>query len=248
MDWKTASEKISRDHHDKWDRRASAKDLCVSESGALQLVNDNPNISEFALSDTAALQLCQRLEIPVRYYRRLPAKMQALVANYDLSRQNGKPLLLRGKGQWVRPFLSDEYVAYNNSEIAETVQSLLAKPELTVKSFVLEETHMFIKSSRRRFRTLRRVKAGIMIGNSEVGMGSVSVEPFVFRKPCTNDLIVSQEKSFRHAHTHLTAFELTRRMAEAISQGFRIASSVMDAFLQMINLSQINFSSFAVLC
>jgi len=38
------------------------------------------------------------------------------------------------------------------------------------------------------------LKAGIMIGNSEVGMGSVSVEPFVFRKPCTNDLIVSREK------------------------------------------------------
>ena len=32
---------------------------------------------------------------------------------------------------------------------------------------------------------------------SEVGLGSVSVDPFVFRKPCTNDLIVMQEKSFR---------------------------------------------------
>src|SRR5439155_17725357 len=30
-----------------------------------------------------------------------------------------------------------------------------------------------------------------------------AVEPFVFRKPCTNDLIVSREKSFRHAHIHL---------------------------------------------
>jgi hypothetical protein len=76
------------------------------------------------------------------------------------------------------------------------------------------------------------LKAGIMIGNSEVGMGSVSVEPFVFRKPCTNDLIVSQEKSFRHAHIHLTANELTRRMAEAISEGFQVASSVLDAFLK----------------
>ena len=49
------------------------------------------------------------------------------------------------------------------------------------------------------------LKAGIMIGNSEVGMGSISVEPFVFRKPCTNDLVVSREKSFRHAHIHLTS-------------------------------------------
>jgi hypothetical protein len=76
------------------------------------------------------------------------------------------------------------------------------------------------------------LKAGIMIGNSEVGMGSVSVEPFVFRKPCTNDLIVSQEKSFRHAHIHLTAYELTRRMAEAVSEGFSLASFSLDAFLK----------------
>ena len=71
-----------------------------------------------------------------------------------------------------------------------------------------------------------------MIGNSEVGMGSVSVEPFVFRKPCTNDLIVSQEKSFRHAHIHLTAYEMTRRMAEAVSEGFRVSSSLLDTFLK----------------
>jgi hypothetical protein len=77
------------------------------------------------------------------------------------------------------------------------------------------------------------LKAGIMIGNSEVGMGSVSVEPFVFRKPCANDLIVSQEKSFRHAQIHLTPYELTRRMAEAVSDGFRLASSVLDAYLKV---------------
>ncbi len=68
------------------------------------------------------------------------------------------------------------------------------------------------------------LKAGMMIGNSEVGMGSVSVEPFVFRKPCTNDLIVSQEKSFRDAHIHLTAHELTRRMVEAVSEGFSLVA------------------------
>jgi hypothetical protein len=36
-----------------------------------------------------------------------------------------------------------------------------------------------------------------------------AVAPFVFRKPCTKDLIVTQEKSFRHAHIHLTEYEMT---------------------------------------
>jgi len=58
-----------------------------------------------------------------------------------------------------------------------------------------------------------------------------AVEPFVFRKACTNDLIVSHDKSFRHAHIHLMAYELTRRMAEAVSEGFRVARSILDGFL-----------------
>ena len=59
-----------------------------------------------------------------------------------------------------------------------------------------------------------------------------AVEPFVFRKPCTNDLIVSQEKSFRHAHIHLTEYEMTRRMAEVVSEGFRLASYALDSFVK----------------
>jgi hypothetical protein len=163
-------------------------------------------MSEFALSDTATLQLCQRLEIPVRYYRRLPVEMQAVVANYDLGRQDGKPFLLRGKGQWVRAFLSDEYIAYNNSEIAETVESLLAKPELTVKSFVLEETHMFLKIISEE---IWEVEAGLKAGDHDrklrSGHGKRISRALCFQKPCTNDLIVTQERSFRHAHIHLTA-------------------------------------------
>jgi hypothetical protein len=66
----------------------------------------------------------------------------------------------------------------------------------------------------------------------EVGLGSVSVEPFVFRKPCTNDLIVADEKSFRHAHIHFTAHEFNRRMAEGVNNAFQVACSVLNAFLK----------------
>jgi len=231
MDWKTVAETIVKDDQNKWDRTIAAGELRLGESGSLLL--DGINGGTLSLSDLAVSQLCERLEIPARYYRRLPGEMRALVANYDLSRQDGKSFLLRGKGEWIRAFLSSDYVAYNNTQIAETAEALLRNAALSVKSFVLEETHMFLKIiSEEIWDVESGLKAGIMIGNSEVGMGSVSVEPFVFRKPCTNDLIVAPEKSFRHAHIHLTAHELTRRMAEALSDGFRIASSVLDVFLK----------------
>jgi hypothetical protein len=233
MDWKTVSEKIVNDDQNKWDRKVAGQELRISSSGVLELSNGGSAGKPYSLSEVATSQMCQKLEIPVKYYRRLPDEMKSTVANFDIRRLNGNSYLLRGKGDWIRAFLSAEYVAYNNSEIAETVQSLLANGALTMKSFVLEETHMFLKIiSDEIWDVESGLKAGIMIGNSEVGMGSVSVEPFVFRKPCTNDLIVSQEKSFRHAHIHLTAYELTRRMAEAVTEGFSVASSVLDAFLK----------------
>jgi hypothetical protein len=223
MDWKSVAEKIVLDDQNKWDQRWLAEELEVAKLGH----------DVWPFSDLAMSQFCQKLDIPVRYFRRLPDEMKIVVANYDLERLKGTSFLVRGKGEWIRAFLSAEYVACNNSEIAQTAESLLRNGALDVKSFVLEETHMFLKIISEDIMDRNAgLKAGIMIGNSEVGMGSVSVEPFVFRKPCTNDLIVSQEKSFRHAHIHLTAHELTRRMAEAISEGFQVASSVLDAFLK----------------
>jgi len=233
MDWNTVEAKIVQDDQNKWDQKSSGKELCVATSGRLQLSDGNGGGNAYALSDLATTQICQKLEIPVPYYRRLSDEMKACVANYDLGRLKDKSYLLRGKGDWIRSFLSEEYVAYDNSRIAASVRDLLNGGAVSIKTFVLEESHMFLKIiSDEIVDQVSDLKAGIMVGNSEVGLGSVSVEPFVFRKPCTNDLIVAREKSFRHAHIHLTAHELSRRMAEAISESFRVASDILDAFLR----------------
>jgi len=137
------------------------------------------------------------------------------------------------QSEWIRAFLSVDYGAYDNKQIAETVHSMLGTGAITIKDFVLEESNLYLKLVSEE--TIDRgadLKAGIMIGNSEVGLGSVSVEPFVFRKPCTNDLIVTDEKSFRHAHIHFTTTEFSNRTAEGISHAFEVASSVLDASLK----------------
>lgn len=233
MDWETVEEKISQDDQHKWDRKTTGQQLRVSPAGTLELLNGENGNGCYSLSDLATSQMCQKLGIPVDYYRRLPGEMKALVANYDLLRQDSHAFLLRGKGDWLRAFLSGQYVVYNNAEIAETVQALLEKAAVVVKTFVLEESHMFLKIiGEDILESNSGLKAGVMVGNSEVGLGSVSVEPFVFRKACTNDLVVAQERSFRHPHIHLTASELNHRMAEGISKAFQVASATLGAFLK----------------
>ena len=47
----------------------------------------------------------------MKYYRPLSGEIKATVANHDINRLNGHSYLRRGKGDWIRAFLSDEYVA-----------------------------------------------------------------------------------------------------------------------------------------
>jgi hypothetical protein len=68
MDWKSVAEKIVHDDQNKWDRKVSGKELVVAKNGALELLNGQAERQEFSLSETATFQLCQKLEIPVKYY------------------------------------------------------------------------------------------------------------------------------------------------------------------------------------
>ncbi len=233
MNWKAIEATTVQDDQNKWDRKANARQFRITETGVIELSNGEKGSGKYSLSDLATSQMCQKLKIPVDYYRRLPGDMKAVVANHDLARMNGNPYLLRGKGEWIRAFLSGGYVAYNNSQITETVQDLLQGANVRVKTFVLEESHMFLKIISEDIKdTGSGLKAGVMIGNSEVGQGSVSVEPFVFRLACTNDLVVAQEKSFRHAHIHFTVSELNHRMANGISHAFHFANEALERFLK----------------
>src|SRR5690348_2429396 len=121
MDWVQVEHQIVEDDRNKWDRNAPAKALKVSEDGTLQLRGNDEGPDRFALSELATAQMCQRLGIPVRYYRRLPRDLQAAVANLDFGRLSDGLYFLRGKDEWVRAFLSTDYVAYNNGHVAETV-------------------------------------------------------------------------------------------------------------------------------
>jgi hypothetical protein len=79
MGWKSVAEKIIQDDQNKWNRKVSGKELLVAENGVLKLLDGQAERPSFSLSETATFQLCQKLEIPVWYYRSLPGEMQAVI-------------------------------------------------------------------------------------------------------------------------------------------------------------------------
>lgn len=50
------------------------------------------------------------------------------------------------------------------------------------------------------------VQAGILISNSEVGMGSVSVKPLIYRLVCTNGMVADVGVGKRHVAASMKAW------------------------------------------
>jgi hypothetical protein len=67
--------------------------LLISLAGKLGVPAREKAGDFYSLSELATAQMCQKLEIPVKYYRRFPYSRKSLAANYDVGHQNGNSFL-----------------------------------------------------------------------------------------------------------------------------------------------------------
>ena len=105
----------------------------------------------------------------------------------------------------ARALLSNRYRLIDNMEIATDVLPLFAgQADMEVVSSAVTESHLFIKVVNHRLEQEVKpgdvVQAGVVISNSEVGLGAVSVQPLVYRLVCSNGLIASD---FGERRTHI---------------------------------------------
>jgi hypothetical protein len=104
----------------------------------------------------------------------------------------------------VRAVLSDRYRRLDNFDLAEHVLPILQRLEgARFESVELTETKMYLKAitPRVEFEVAPGdfVQAGIVITNSEVGCGTLSVQPLIYRLVCKNGLIAS-DHALRKTH------------------------------------------------
>lgn len=128
-------------------------------------------------------------------------------------------MLRYGSGRVARALLSDRYRRIDNLEIASAVLPLFAGQEgMEVMSCEVTENRLYLKVVNHRLEMAcvgDRVQAGVLISNSEVGLGAVSVQPLVYTLACTNGMVVS---SLGERKTHVG------RAAKALEDSFFLYS------------------------
>lgn len=182
-----------------------------------RLVITNGKQMPFAMNDVAHGQFAEYLGIPMAYYRRMLAEDPQLLAtnaNRWLKDVADEQRLVRTLDARCRAFLSNKYRTLENEDLADAVLPVLLDLNLMIVSCEITEKRLYIKAIDQRITQdvptgrmmgdgthvfFDTVSPGIVISNSEVGCGALSVETVIYTRACTN--LAMMGTSLRKYHT-----------------------------------------------
>lgn len=157
------------------------------------------------INQIAHRQFSSHLKIPAAYYDRMLTTHPELLAHNVNSwfRREPSKRMLRTMNGTARAFLSDRYRRIDNMDIAQAVLPIIGElKDATVESCQVTESRMYIKVVNPRLEAEvvpgDIVQAGVIISNSEVGLGAVSIQPLVYRLVCSNGMIVNDAQTKRN--------------------------------------------------
>lgn len=151
----------------------------------------------YDITHHATRQIGRRLHIPARFWDRLEDEHPALLGtNVNYLFQNApETRMVRTLFGRVRAFLSDSYRRIDNYDVMDAVLPILRDSgrNFTIASCALTEKKLYFKvvfpELESDVRVGDRVQSGFVLSNSEIGAGSLRVQPLVYRLVCDNGLI-----------------------------------------------------------
>lgn len=176
----------------KKDLIADTRNIRMSTEGSKLEVDGR---GEFNVRNLTHNQIATRVGIPQKYYDRMRVEQPDLLAA-NVNRwfeQTPERRMIRTMGPDARAFLSDRYQRIDHAEIAEVALPIIATiPQVKIVSCQITEQRMYIQAVAPTIvgevRKGDIVEAGVVISNSEIGMGSVSVATLAWRLVCLNGM------------------------------------------------------------
>ena len=194
------------------ERQRNAKEDYTGTTGKMLMTADQEDgqiqfeldaIGAFAILPYAHRQLGNHVGIPAKYYDRMQEQAPQLLTgnvNHWLNTQPARRLVRTMDGR-MRAFLSDHYRPMDNAELAEAILPALNKAGASVHSAHISDTKLYIKAvvdgqtvvvppppnrSGPGYGREVPVQPGIVITNSEVGAGAVTIQPAIHELACLN--------------------------------------------------------------
>lgn len=221
-----------------------------------EIVLDGLN-GDVGIKPYAHQQFADHLQIPKRYYDRMQAEQPELLATNINTWLHAKPAekrMFRTLDGKTRAFLSPKFRPLDNFDLANMVLPTLIENRVQVVSSELTETRLYIKGilpalsdelpagmawgeGHLDIREQRLVVAAVVISNSDVGAGTLRVEPSVYTPWCTNLAILAEAAMKKYhvgrsfsAEDNLEAFRDETRQADDRAFWLKVRDITVAAF------------------
>ena len=202
-------------------RQSTAKEDFIADTRRLRMnLRDMPRLviedhGNYGMTPQIHRQIGERLHIPARYYDLMLSEAPELLAenvNHWFEAQPEKRMVRTLDGN-ARAFLSERYRPLDNHDLAEAVLPALASSGASIHSCEITPERLYIKGvvesvqvtvpppdsgQSHGTRNPVTVSPGIVISNSEIGHGSLAIQPAVHFLACTNMATWAQHALRRH--------------------------------------------------
>ena len=204
------AQKIQRQNDLKADYMLDTRSLRLEPFGGGLYLNAYDQSGDYAVEPLevnaiAHRQIGTHLKIPAAYYDKMLEEYPELLAQNVNAWFQREPAvrMVRTIDGTARAFLSNRYRRIDNLDIAGIVLPVLQEMEgMHFESCQLTDSRMYIKVVNTRLEAEvvpgDIVQSGIIISNSEVGLGSVSIQPLVYRLVCSNGMVVNDAQTRRN--------------------------------------------------
>lgn len=223
---KELANELTRIEETKRDFTVPVDRLSMSPTGQLEFANGQSH--NFGLNNWSGGQVAAFTDIPRDYFKRLRDESPELLSrnvNHGLRRivkdDETKSRLVRTLDGHVRGFLSHRYLMLDSHDILMAALPLLNDHNFQVVSCEVTEKRLYLKTCTEKIQGEVKkgdvVSYGVMISSSDVGAGSIRIEPFFMRLWCLNGAVM--ETKFRRAHLGRSTAE--REVQEILSNETR---------------------------
>lgn len=190
----------------KKDYAMDTRNLQVTPAGQLRFVVGGKSI-EVKPTERCINQIAARVGIPRGYAQRLQEQAPELMAeninHWFQKTPEVRMLRTYQNGTNVgRAFLSQKYRALDNEDMMVAVLPQMQKAGCEIRSAEATEKRLYIQAV---FPKVQGevtvgdvVQAGVTVSNSEVGAGSLRVEPLLYRLVCKNGMILPSALKKHH--------------------------------------------------
>jgi Domain of unknown function (DUF932) len=226
------AQELLNQQESKRDFHAPTSSLSMLGNSQFQLETSNGS-EEMPATLYAHAQMASRLSIPKPYYDRMRSESPDLLSanvNHWLAEKEGEMSLIRTLRGQLRAFLSNRYRIVDNHEILAMVLPELSEmgDGIRIVSCNVTDEKMYIKVVNTNIEAAISVgdpvQAGFVLSNGELGNGSISVEPFIYRLVCTNGLTLKDKKIRKNhagrAHENMELF--ANDTIQAIDNAFKL--------------------------